>query len=89
MNFKRGFIAGIAGTVAGALIPVVWIGGYTLLYWLWHDSPAMDREADLKYWREYGAGPLIGMAAYFGLSAWATYTPPDDIVLSARWDSCL
>lgn len=76
MNFKRGLIAGMLGTVAGALIPVLWIGGYTLLYWFWHDSPAMDREADLAYWQDYGAGPVIGLAIYFGLSAWATYTPP-------------
>ena len=75
MNFKRGLIAGLIGTFAGALIPVLWIGGYTLLYWFWHDSPAMDREADLAYWRDYGIGPVIGLAFYFGLSAWATYTP--------------
>jgi hypothetical protein len=76
MNFKRGLIAGLIGTVAGALIPALWIGGYTLLYWFWHDSPAMDRGADLAYWQDYGAGPVIGLAIYFGLSAWATYTPP-------------
>ncbi|QDV20301.1 hypothetical protein Pan153_49760 [Gimesia panareensis] len=75
MNFKRGLIAGMIGTVAGALIPVVLIGGYTLLFWYWYDSPAMDRQADLQHWQKYGSGPIIGLAIYLGLSAWATYTP--------------
>lgn len=76
MNFKRGLIAGMIGTVAGALIPVVLIGGYTLLFWYWQDSPAIDRQADLQDWQKYGSGPVIGLAIYLGLSAWATYTPP-------------
>jgi len=75
MNFKRGLIAGLIGTVTGGLLPVILIGGYTLFYWFWHDSPAMDRKADLAYWWDYGGGTVIGMALYFGLSAWATYTP--------------
>lgn len=76
MNFKRGLIAGVIGTATGALLTVILIGGYTMFHWFWHNSPAMDREADLNYWRTYGAGTVTGMALFFGLSAWATYTPP-------------
>ncbi|MCA9014279.1 MAG: hypothetical protein KDA77_03000 [Planctomycetaceae bacterium] len=75
MNITRGLIAGILGTLAGLILPVLLVGSYLLLSWYCNETFEMDRRADIAYWRNYGEMPLAGCAIYLGLAAWATYTP--------------
>lgn len=78
MNIIRGLIAGLLGTLVGLLGPVLIVGSYTLLYWYFHETPEMDRRADMDYWRFHAVMPLAGTTIYFGLAAWATFTPRGD-----------
>ncbi|MCA9006858.1 MAG: hypothetical protein KDA70_16400 [Planctomycetaceae bacterium] len=78
MNMIRGLIAGLLGTLVGLLGPVLIVGSYTLLYWYFHETPEMDRRADMKYWRLHAVMPLAGSTIYLGLTAWATFTPRGD-----------
>ncbi|WP_417393521.1 hypothetical protein [Gimesia sp.] len=75
INICRGLIAGLLGALTGLLGPVLIVGIYTLLNWYFHQTPEIDRRADMQYWRYHAVAPLAGTTIYLSLAAWATYTP--------------
>lgn len=75
MNVARGIIAGLVWAVAGVVVPVLVVGGYTILSWHVNNTSAIDREYDVGWWRMHAVPPLVAVSVYLGLTAWATYTP--------------
>jgi hypothetical protein len=75
MNVARGIIAALIWAAAGIIVPVVVVGGYTILSWHFNDTLEVDRDYDIAWWRMHAVPPLVGVPIYLGLTAWATYTP--------------
>ncbi|QDT99396.1 hypothetical protein [Gimesia aquarii] len=75
MIIMRGMIAGLIGALVGGVVPLVLISLYTITSWYFHNTYEIDRQADIAYWRNEVVYPILGVAIYFGLAAWATYTP--------------
>lgn len=75
MNVARGILAALIWAFAGSVVPVLVVGGYTVLSWHINNTPAIDRDYDVGWWRMHAIPPLVAASVYLGLTAWATYTP--------------
>jgi hypothetical protein len=75
MNIARGILAALLWAVAGVVVPVLVVGGYTVLSWHINNTPEIDREYDVEWWRMHAVPPLVAASVYLGLTAWATYAP--------------
>jgi hypothetical protein len=75
MNIGRGLLAALALSLIGAVSAVFVICAPVLANLLLTDTHAIERQFDIRWLGLTWIGPSIGVSAYLGLAALATYTP--------------
>lgn len=78
MNFLRGIFALLIWAILGPLFLIIGVVVYTVVSWQIYNFAEFDRQFDIDWWRVNAVVPLVVASIFFGLTAWATYTPKFD-----------